>query len=94
MFIEQPALVAQADAARAPVQQAHAQSRLQPGDALAHGRARQAQAFGGQREIAGVGHAHEGPQIADVVDAGQGLIVHGLSPVFGNSDTLSAHWNQ
>ncbi|KAG1250445.1 hypothetical protein G6F65_018738 [Rhizopus arrhizus] len=96
MVVEDPAVVAQADAARASVHQPGAQVLLKPRDAFADGRPRQAQLFGGCREALRIGHAHERQQIADVIQTtGRGgFIVHELSLVYRYAPTLSAEWKQ
>ena len=55
------------DAARAAVEQAHAQCMLQPGNALAGGRCGDALQAPGLDEAARVGGVHEGLQVGEVV---------------------------
>jgi hypothetical protein len=64
---EQLALGGEGDAARAAVEQAHAQCMLQPGNALAGGRGRDALQAPGLDEAAGIGRVHEGLQVGEVV---------------------------
>ena len=96
MFVKDPAIVAQADAACASVQQPDAQALLKPRDAFADGRTRQPQLFRSCREALRIGHTHECQQISDVIQTvGKGgFIVHELSLVFRLMPTLSANWKQ
>ncbi|KAG1532477.1 hypothetical protein G6F50_016207 [Rhizopus delemar] len=56
------AIGGQRDAPRGAMEQAHAQPRFQPGDGLAHGRARDAQRIGGLGETARAGRGDERDQ--------------------------------
>ncbi|GAO22789.1 hypothetical protein ALISP_2609 [Alicycliphilus sp. B1] len=62
--IELARRVGQAQAARAAVEEAQAQGRLQLLDQAAQGRLGDEKPLGRQREAAGLGHRHEGTQLA------------------------------
>ena len=67
------AVLAQALAAGAAVEQAHAELLFEPGDALADGRAGHPEAVGGDRETAGLGRLDEGDDAEQTVVDGHAI---------------------